>query len=83
MPTATVGYFVLHTFMAATQDSIIETCTSTIPRSNEFVGAGYGGKYQSASFSRLPVSTTSSELFRGKTTEKDLFGEENVWGFNN
>lgn len=80
MPIKTVGFFVLHTFMAATQDSIIETCTDTIPRSSEF--SGQGGNYQSASFSRLPVSAGSTELFRGKTTEKDLYGEENSWGFN-
>ena len=81
MPTTTEGHFVLQTFLAATQDDIIDSCTSVIPKSNEFTGQG--GNYQSASFSRLPVSDNGVELFRGKITEQDLFGEEDSWGFNN
>lgn len=82
MPTKTPGHFVFHTFKAATNDSIIETCTATIPRSDEFVGQGKTDGYQSASFARLPISANGKELFRGKTTKKDLYDEENAWGFN-
>ena len=81
MPTQSQGHFVLHTFKAATQDSIIESCTSEILRSDKF--AGQGGTYTAANYSRLPVSVEGAALFSGKLTEKDLFGEENFWGFNN
>ena len=82
MPTSRSGHFVLHTFMAATNDSIIESCTDVLPRSSDFIGNGAGGTLQSASFSRLPVSSAGAALFRGQYSEKELYDEEYAWGFN-
>lgn len=80
MPINRPGEFVLHTFMAATSEVIIESCTPNLPRTEEF--SGHGGRLQSASYSRLPVSANGQELFRGQSTEKDLYGDEDSWGFN-
>lgn len=80
MPTSIPGQFVFHTFMATTQNSVIDTCTTVIPKSYQF--SGQGGNYITASFSRLPVSTVGAELFKGKTTDKNIYGDEDSWGFN-
>jgi len=78
MPTSTRGHFVLHTFMAALQDSDIETCTDELPSSSDFVGQG--GNLTSANFSRLPIG--GGGLFQGKTSDVETYDEEGVWGFN-
>jgi len=80
MPTSIPGQFVFHAFMATTQNSVIDTCTTVISTSDQF--SGQGGNYLAASFSRLPVSAVGVELFKGKTTDKALYGDEGSWGFN-
>jgi len=78
MPTSIQGEFVLHTFMADLQDSIIETCTDDLPSSSDVVGQG--GNLTSANFSRLPIGNDA--LFQGKTSDTVTYDEEDVWGFN-
>jgi len=72
MPTSSAGNFVLHTFMAVTNDVVIETCTSSLPSSSEF--QGQGGNLSSASFSQLPIKGGND--FKGTTVNKDTYVEE-------
>lgn len=71
MPTSELGKFVLHSFMAEEQDIIMDTCDSTIVKSNEF--RGQGGTLTSANYSRLPLS---EERYSGKITSSELYTEE-------
>jgi len=73
MPTATRGHFVLHSFMAANQDTTIDTCTDTIVNSGNF--KGQGGDLTAANYSRLPLT---EERYSGKTTSSELYIEEKI-----
>jgi len=51
--------------------------TTTLPRSNDFMGATVGALFMQASFQRLPyLAPNGSQLFSGTVTEKDEFIEE-------
>lgn len=73
MPTSVRGKFVLHSFMAAKQDSIIDTCDATILKSSDF--QGQGGNFTSASYQRLPLT---EEHYSGKSTTSELYIEEKL-----
>lgn len=73
MPTSVRGEFVLHSFMAANQDSVIETCEIQLLRSSDF--QGQGGGFTSASYQRLPLT---EERYSGKSTTSELYIEEKI-----
>ncbi|RLC09435.1 MAG: hypothetical protein DRI24_21780 [Deltaproteobacteria bacterium] len=73
MPTSVKGRFVLHSFMASQQDSVIETCDAEILRSGDF--RGQGGNFTSASYQRLPLT---EERYSGKSTTNELYIEEKI-----
>jgi len=66
------GEFVIHSFMAVTNDVISDSCATDLPDSSEF--QGQGGNLARASYSRLPVAGGTS--FKGKKVKKDVYVEE-------
>jgi hypothetical protein len=73
MPINDDGGFVLHTFMAEKSDIDILSCTERLPGSEEF--RGQGGKFMSASFSRLAAK--GGGVFGGKIVYSPEYVEEN------
>lgn len=73
-----VGTFVLHSFMAAYNNVLINTCTTELKSSGEF--RGQGGQYSSASYSQLPFKT--GKYFQSKAATNEVYKEEDYAGFN-
>jgi len=77
MPTATLGNFVLHSFMASISEVRVDNCIASLPSSSDF--RGQGGSYMSASYSRLPLS---EERFKGKINDSGAYVDEHMGGYN-
>jgi hypothetical protein len=76
------GKFLAQTFMA--EKTKVETFegTTTLPRSDDFMGATVGGKYQQASFQRLAyLSNENKQLFSGNILWRtEYINEESIPG---
>ena len=72
MPTASMGRFVLHTFMGEENDIEIFACTTELPASTEF--RGQGGSLISANYTRLNV--VGGNYFSGKKVYSPEYVEE-------
>jgi len=70
--SAGTGNFVLHSFMAVTNDVTIDTCTVSLLKSTSF--QGQGGSFSGATYSQLPVKT--GNYFKGTEVAKDVYVEE-------
>lgn len=77
MPTGGGG-FVLHTFKAEKNTVYNYLCTSSLPGSDEF--RGQGGRYLSASFTRLAVK--GGNHFSGRVVDNVEYIDEDALGFN-
>jgi hypothetical protein len=78
MPIASAGSFVIHSFMAETNDIDIHPCATDLPSSSDF--RGQGGEFISASFSQLPIQ--GGNYFQGKVVHNPKYVEESALGFN-
>jgi len=76
MPIDT-GVFLAQTFGVDTQELTFWESTTTLPESDDFVGANVEGLYSSASFQRLPyLLDNGKQIFRGNTVGKTEFVNE-------
>jgi|WetSurSiteA1Bulk_404760.scaffolds.fasta_scaffold17927_3 hypothetical protein len=72
------GFFIAQTFGA--ERSAVYTCeaTTTLPESDDFMGASIGAPYAQASFQRLPyLSQDGRQIFSGTIIGRPLFIDEN------
>jgi hypothetical protein len=69
--------FLVQTFGAQRNRLTTWPATTTITRSDEFIGASIVGEYTSANFQRLPYLTQGGQwIFSGQTVGKDEFIDE-------
>jgi hypothetical protein len=72
------GFFIAQTFGA--ERSAVYTCeaTTTLPESDDFMGAAIGAPYAQASFQRLPyLSQDGKQIFSGTIIGRPVFIDEN------
>jgi hypothetical protein len=71
-PMPISGGFLLHTFMAEVNDTVMFACTTSLPGSEQF--RGQGGNMMSANFSRL--GSRGGDVFSGKIVYAPTYVEE-------
>ena len=72
MPTSTTGRFVLHSFMAESQEQLIVTCATTLLTSSSF--RGHGGGFSAARYNRIMVS--GQPIYKASESENPKYIEE-------
>jgi hypothetical protein len=71
------GQFLAQTFGVDVQELTFWEATTTLPESEDFIGASLDGLYTSASFQRMPyLLSNGKEVFRGNTIGKIVFENE-------
>jgi hypothetical protein len=71
------GNFLVQTFGANKNEIKSYEATTTLPKTEDFVGASSDGSYISASFQRLPhLTSAGQQVFSGQTIGKTIFIDE-------